>query len=52
MDSNPSDESVIDMMKLGKLNRNKERSSAKVLIEKFNMENNESSVSKEMIFEI
>ena len=48
----PKSLSVIDMMKLGKLNRSKERSSAKVLIEKFNMENNEWSVSKEVIFEI
>ena len=39
-------------MKLGKLIRNKERSSAKVLIEKLNMENNEWSISKEAIFEI
>ena len=43
--------SVIDKMKLGKLIRNKERSSAKVLIEKLNMENNEWSISKEAIFE-
>ena len=42
---------VIDMMKLGKLNRNKESSSATVLIKKFNMENNEWSISK-VIFEI
>ena len=48
----PKSLSVIDMMKLGKLNRNKEISSAKVLIKKFNMENNEQSVSKEVIFEI
>ena len=40
------------MMKLGKLIRNKERSSAKVLTEKLNMENNEWSFSKEVIFEI
>ena len=40
------------MMKLGKLIRNKERSSAKVLIEKLNMENNEWSISKETIFEV
>ena len=40
------------MMKLGKLIRNKERSSAKVLAEKLNMENNEWSFSKEAIFEI
>ena len=39
-------------MKLGKLIRNKERSSAKVLIEKLNMENNEWSISKETIFEV
>ena len=39
------------MMKLGKLIRNKERSSAKVLIEKLNMENNEWSISKEAIVE-
>ena len=32
---------MIDMMKLGKLIRNKERSSAEILIEKFNMENNQ-----------
>ena len=38
--------------KTGKLIRNKERSSAKVLIEKLNMENNEQSISKEAIFEI
>ena len=44
--------SVIDMMKLGKLIRNKERSSAKVLIEKLNKEKNEWSISKETIFEI
>ena len=39
-------------MKLGKLVRNKERRSANVLIEKFNMENNERSISKGVIFEI
>ena len=39
--------SVINMMKLGKLIRNKGRSSVKVLIEKLNMENNEWSISKE-----
>ena len=44
--------SVIDKMKLEKLIRNKERSSAKVLIEKLNMENNEWSISKETIFEV
>ena len=44
--------SVIDMMKLGKLIRNRERSSAKVLIEKFSIENNEWSISKEVIFKI
>ena len=43
----PKSLSVIDTMKLGKLIRNKERSSAKVLIEKLNMENNEWSISKE-----
>ena len=43
---------VIDMMQLGKIIRNKERSSAKVLIEKFNMENNDRSIRKEVIFEI
>ena len=48
----PKSISVIDMMKLGKLVRNKERRSANVLIEKFNMENNERSISKEVIFEI
>ena len=37
----PKSLSVIDMMKLGQLIRNKERSSAKYLIQKFNMENNE-----------
>ena len=42
---------VIDM-KLGKLIGNSERSSAKVLIEKFNMENNEWSINKEVIFQI
>ena len=41
---------VIDLMKLGKLIWNKERSSAKGLIEKFNMENNGWSISKEAIF--
>ena len=44
--------SVIDKMKLEKLIRNKERSSAKVLIEKLNMKNNKWSVSKEAIFKI
>ena len=48
----PKSLSVIDTMKLGKLIRNKERSSAKVLIEKLNMENNEWSISKETIFEV
>ena len=38
---NPKGLSMIDMMKLGKLIRNKERSSAEILIEKFNMENNQ-----------
>ena len=47
----PKSLSVIDIMKLGKLIRNKERSSAKVLIEKLNMENNEWSISKEAIFD-
>ena len=42
----PKSLSVIDMMKLGKLIRNKEKSSAKVLIGKFNMKNNEWSISK------
>ena len=37
----PKSLSVIDMMKLGQLIRNKERSSAKFFIQKFNMENNE-----------
>ena len=44
--------SVMDKMKLGKLIQNKERSSEKVLIEKLNMENNEWSISKEVVFEI
>ena len=44
--------SVIDMMKLGKRIWNKERSSAKVFIEKLNMENNEWSISKKVILEI
>ena len=44
--------SVIDVMKLGKTIRNKGRGSAKVLIKKFNMEINEWSISKEVIFEI
>ena len=48
----PKSFSVIDVMKLGKPIRNKGRSSAKVLIEKFNMEINEWSISKEVIFEI
>ena len=47
----PKSLSVINMVKLGKLVRNKERSSAKVLIEKLNMENNEWSISEEAIFE-
>ena len=47
----PKSLSAIDMIKLGKLIRDKERSSAKFLIEKFNMENNEWSISKEVIFE-
>ena len=37
---------------MGKLIRNKERSSAKSLIHKFNMKNNERSMSREVIFEI
>ena len=45
----PKSLSVIDMMKLGKLIRNKERSSAKLLIENFNVENNKWSISKEVI---
>ena len=48
----PKGLSVIDMMKLGKHIRNKERSSAKVLIEKLNMKNNKWPVSKEAIFKI
>ena len=48
----PKSLSFIDMMKLGKLIRNKERSSSKVWIEKFNMANSERSISKEVIFEI
>ena len=48
----PKSLSVIDTMKLGKLIRNKERSSAKVLTEKLNIENNEWSISKDAIFEI
>ena len=48
----PKSLSVIDMLKLRKLVRNKKRRSANVLIEKFNMENNERSISKEVIFEI
>ena len=44
--------SVIDVMKLGKPIRNKGRGSTKVLIKKFNMEINEWSISKEVIFEI
>ena len=44
--------SVIDMIKLGKLIQNKKKSSAKALVEKFNMENNEWSISKEVIFEM
>ena len=47
----PKSLSAIDMMKLGKLIRDNERTSAKVLIETFNMENNEWSISKEVIFE-
>ena len=48
----PKSLSVINIMKLGKIIRNKERSSAKVLIEKLNVENSEWSISKEAIFEI
>ena len=48
----PKSLSFIDMMKLGKLIQNKERSSSKVLIEKFSIENSERSISKEVIFEI
>ena len=44
--------SVIGMVKLGKLIRDQEGSSANNLIEKLNMENNEWSISKEVIFEI
>ena len=40
------------MVKLGKLIRDQEGSSANNLIEKLNMENNEWSISKEVIFEI
>ena len=40
------------MTKLGKLIRNKERESANVFIEKFNMEHNKWSISKKVIFEI
>ena len=47
----PKSLSVVDMMKLGKLIQNKEASSVKILIEKFNMKNNEWSISKDMIFE-
>ena len=47
----PKSLSIIDMMKMGQLIRNKRKSSAAVLIEKFNMENNECSISKEVIFE-
>ena len=47
----PKSLSAIDIMKLGKLIQNKERISAKVLFEKFIMENNEWSLSKEVIFE-
>ena len=43
---------LIWWMKLGKLMWNKERSSVKILIEKFNMKNNEWSISKEVIFEV
>ena len=37
----PKSLSIIDMIKLTKLIRNKEKCSAKILIEKFDMENNE-----------
>ena len=47
----PKSLSVVDIMKLGKLIQNKETSSVKILIEKFNMKNNEWSISKDMIFE-
>ena len=47
----PKSLSVVDMMKLGKLIQNKETSSVKSLIEKFNMKNSEWSISKDMIFE-
>ena len=43
---------IIDMTKLEKLMPNKQRSSAKVLIEKLDMENNEWSISKEATFDI
>ena len=39
-------------MKLRKLIRNKEKESAKVFIEKFNMKHNKWSISKKVIFEI
>ena len=45
----PKGLSVIDMLKLRKLVRNKKRRSANILIEKFN---NERSISKEVIFQI
>ena len=47
----PKSLSVNDLMKLGKIIRKNERSSAKGLIEKFNMENNEWYISKKVIFE-
>ena len=40
------------MMKLERPIRNKERSFVKVLIEKFNIENSEWSISNEVVFEI
>ena len=43
---------VIGMVKLRNLIRDQEGSSSKVLIEKLNMENNQWSISKEVIFEI
>ena len=48
----PKTLSVINIMKLRKIIQNKERSSAKVLIEKLNVENSEWSIRKEAIFEI
>ena len=48
----PKSLSAIDMMKLGQHVQNKERHSAKILIEKFNMESTEWSIRKEVLFEI